>query len=66
MKQILEEIQTGQFAREFVGENQTGRTVMKTLRERGAEHQIEIRSARSCASMMPFVSTAREKAEGGS
>ena len=65
MKQILEEIQTGQFAREFVGENQTGRSAMKMLRERGARHPIEVVGA-ELRSMMPFVSTAREKAEGGS
>jgi ketol-acid reductoisomerase len=64
MKQILEEIQTGQFAREFVGENQTGRSAMKMLRERGARHQIEVVGA-ELRSMMPFVSTARQKAEGG-
>jgi len=65
MKQILEEIQTGQFAREFVGENQTGRSAMKMLRERGARHPIEVVGA-ELRSMMPFVSTARERAEGGS
>jgi len=65
MKQILEEIQTGQFAREFVGENQTGRSAMKMLRERGARHPIEVVGA-ELRSMMPFVSTALERAEGGS
>ncbi len=62
MKQILEEIQTGQFAREFVGENQTGRSGMKMLRERGARHPIEVVGA-ELRSMMPFVSSARKQAE---
>ncbi len=62
MKEILEEIQTGQFAREFVGENQTGRSGMKMLRERGARHPIEIVGA-ELRSMMPFVSSARKQAE---
>ncbi len=62
MKEILEEIQTGQFAREFVGENQTGRSGMKMLRERGARHPIEVVGA-ELRSMMPFVSSARKQAE---
>jgi ketol-acid reductoisomerase len=62
MKVILEEIQTGQFAREFVGENQTGRSGMKMLRERGARHPIEVVGA-ELRSMMPFVSSARKQAE---
>ncbi len=62
MKQILEEIQSGQFAREFVAENQTGRSSMKMLRERGARHPIEVVGA-ELRSMMPFVSSARQKAE---
>jgi ketol-acid reductoisomerase len=62
MKEILFEIQSGQFAREFVMENQTGRSTMKMLRERAARHQIETVGA-DLRSMMPFVSQARQKAE---
>jgi ketol-acid reductoisomerase len=62
MKEILFEIQSGQFAREFVMENQTGRSTMKMLRERAARHQIETVGA-ELRSMMPFVSQARQKAE---
>ena len=62
MKVILEEIQSGQFAREFVSENQTGRSSLKMLRERGARHQIEVVGA-ELRSMMPFVASARKKAE---
>jgi ketol-acid reductoisomerase len=41
MKKILEEIQIGQFAREFILENELGRPVFNKLRERGAAHPIE-------------------------
>jgi ketol-acid reductoisomerase len=55
MKDILENIQTGQFAREFVSENATGRSVFKALRDRSSAHQIEEVGGRLRA-MMPFVS----------
>jgi ketol-acid reductoisomerase len=41
MKQILTEIQSGQFAREFVLENQSGKPGFTAMRRREAEHQIE-------------------------
>ncbi|BAU11970.1 ketol-acid reductoisomerase [Leptolyngbya sp. NIES-3755] len=41
MKKILEEIQTGQFAREFVLENQSGKAGFMAMRRREAEHPIE-------------------------
>ncbi|MFN2546191.1 MAG: ketol-acid reductoisomerase [Myxococcales bacterium] len=41
MKKILKEIQTGQFAREWILENQAGRPVFDKLREQGREHPIE-------------------------
>jgi ketol-acid reductoisomerase len=41
MRRILTEIQTGQFAREFVLENQAGRPVFTAMRRREAEHPIE-------------------------
>ena len=62
MRKILDEIQSGQFAREFVQENQSGRSVMKSLRTRAAEHQIET-VGKELRAMMPFVSQARQKAE---
>jgi ketol-acid reductoisomerase len=62
MKDILEEIQSGTFAREFIEENMTGRAKMKLLRERAARNQIEVVGAQ-LRSMMPFVSQARAEAE---
>ncbi len=54
MKEILKEIQTGQFAREFILENQSGAAVMKAERRLGEEHQIEQVGAK-LRSMMPWI-----------
>jgi ketol-acid reductoisomerase len=64
MREILEEIQSGRFAREFISENQVSRPVMKRLRERGAEHPIEEVGARLRA-MMPFVEGGKQAAKAG-
>ncbi len=42
MKKILDEIQTGEFAREWILENQAGQPRFKALRRINAEHPIEI------------------------
>jgi ketol-acid reductoisomerase len=41
MRRILKEIQSGQFAKEFILENQVGRPVFDKLREAEAQHPIE-------------------------
>jgi len=41
MKKILYEIQTGQFARDFVLENMSGKAGFTAMRRREAEHPIE-------------------------
>lgn len=41
MRKILSEIQSGEFAREFVLENQSGKPVLNSTRRREAEHTIE-------------------------
>jgi ketol-acid reductoisomerase len=41
MRKILTEIQTGQFAREFVLENMSGKAGFSAMRRREAEHPIE-------------------------
>ncbi len=41
MRKILKEIQDGEFAREFVLENQAGKPVMSATRRQEAEHPIE-------------------------
>jgi ketol-acid reductoisomerase len=41
MKKVLQEIQSGQFAREFVLENQSGKPSFTAMRRQEAEHPIE-------------------------
>ncbi|NOZ82736.1 MAG: ketol-acid reductoisomerase [Euryarchaeota archaeon] len=41
MRRILEEIRSGEFAREWVLENRAGMPVLKSLREEDSRHQIE-------------------------
>ncbi len=41
MKEILGEIQRGEFAREFIRENETGCVAFETLRKRGEQHPME-------------------------
>ena len=54
MKQILNEIQTGQFAREWIGENRTGVAVLKAKRRLAQTHQIEEVGER-LRGMMPWI-----------
>jgi len=54
MKRILEEIQTGRFAREFVTEYQAGAPGIKAMRRISQGHQIEEVGARLRA-MMPWI-----------
>jgi ketol-acid reductoisomerase len=51
MKRILKEIQTGQFAREFVLENMAGRPSFLAMRRRDTEHQVEAVGAEMRAMM---------------
>jgi len=41
MKKILQEIQSGEFAKEWIVENQANRPVYNALLKKGAEHKIE-------------------------
>ncbi len=54
MKKILGEIQSGQFAREWVLENQANRPVYNALLKRGAAHPIE-RVGEHLRGMMPWL-----------
>jgi ketol-acid reductoisomerase len=58
MKKILSEIQNGEFAREFILENQAGAPVMKAKRRLGKQHQIEI-VGEKLRSMMPWIKANR-------
>ncbi len=54
MKTILDDIQSGRFAREWVLENHSGQTSFKALRRQGAEHHIEQVGAQ-LRGMMPWL-----------
>jgi ketol-acid reductoisomerase len=54
MKKILTEIQTGEFAREFILENQAGAPKLKASRRIAREHPIEVVGAR-LRDMMPWI-----------
>jgi len=54
MSRILKEIQSGEFAREFILENQAGQATLKAKRRIGREHQIEEVGAR-LRDMMPWI-----------
>jgi ketol-acid reductoisomerase len=55
MKRILDEIQTGQFAKEWMLENKASRPVFNALTKRGQAHPIEKVGAK-LRSMMPWLS----------
>src|ERR671922_2557671 len=56
MKQILGEIQSGDFAREWIAENKAGQENFKRMREEQKDHQIE-REGRELRSMMDWIDT---------
>ncbi|GBE15245.1 MAG TPA: ketol-acid reductoisomerase [Proteobacteria bacterium] len=54
MRYILEEIQSGEFAKEWILENQAGRPVFNALKRQGAEHPIE-EVGRRLRALMPWL-----------
>ena len=58
MRRILKEVQSGQFAREFVLENQAGAPTLKAMRRIARQHPIEQVGAR-LRSMMPWIEANR-------
>ncbi|BCX80983.1 ketol-acid reductoisomerase [Methylomarinovum caldicuralii] len=58
MKRILKEIQNGEFAREFILENQAGCPTLKAKRRLGKEHPIEAVGEKLRA-MMPWIKANR-------
>jgi ketol-acid reductoisomerase len=58
MKRILEDIQAGRFAREWVLENAAGQASFKALRRRAAEHGIE-QIGEKLRAMMPWIAENR-------
>lgn len=55
MRKILREIQTGEYAREFILENRAGAPVLKSSRRLASEHPIE-RVGSRLRDMMPWIS----------
>ncbi len=67
MKKILSEIQSGQFADEWVAESESGRANYHRLQDEGKVHPIEVVGAQLRA-MMPWISAGKQKvadASGG-
>ena len=67
MKKILSEIQSGQFADEWVAESESGRANYHRMQDEGKQHPIEEVGAQ-LRSMMPFITAGKQKvadASGG-
>ncbi|HLX78338.1 MAG TPA: ketol-acid reductoisomerase [Acidimicrobiales bacterium] len=65
MRKVLDEIQSGAFAKEWIAENEDGLPRYNKLRQAGAEHPIEKVGA-TLRSMMPFMTQSRvEDVSGG-
>jgi len=56
MKEILGEIQSGEFAREWIAENRAGQESFKRMREEQSNHRVE-REGRELRSMMDWIDT---------
>jgi ketol-acid reductoisomerase len=54
MKEILGEIQSGEFAREWIAENRAGGENLSRMREEGKSHQVE-KVGKDLRDMMPWV-----------
>jgi ketol-acid reductoisomerase len=62
MKKILGEIQSGEFAKEWVAENDNGRPNFNRMRQEAIEHPIETVGAELRA-MMPWISAGRKRVQ---
>ena len=56
MKELLTDIQSGKFAKEWVEENESGRTKMDSIRASEREHPIE-EVGKKLRAMMPFINS---------
>lgn len=54
MKDVLSDIQTGKFVRDFMLENQVGQPFLKAMRARGAAHPLE-ETGEKLRGMMPWI-----------
>ena len=62
MKEVLKDIQTGEFAKGWILENQANRPKYTAIKNRESEHQIEV-VGRELRKMMPFVKPQQKEKE---
>jgi ketol-acid reductoisomerase len=65
MRAILDEIQDGRFADEWIAENRSGRKEYQRLQQEGKEHQIEQVGA-ELRKMMPFITAGKQSVQDAS
>ncbi|MEL7210656.1 MAG: ketol-acid reductoisomerase, partial [Actinomycetota bacterium] len=65
MRRILGEIQSGEFAREWIDEDKSGRAEYDRLLEEGAKHPIEDIGA-ELRDMMPWIAEGKQKVQEAS
>jgi ketol-acid reductoisomerase len=65
MRKILDEIQDGRFAAEWVAESESGRAKYKALQEAGKAHQIE-QVGEELRAMMPWISSGKQRVQDAS
>ena len=58
MKKILKEIQSGEFAKEWMIEHRSGQTKFKTMRKLQAEHPIE-KVGKKLRALMPWIAESK-------
>lgn len=59
MKEVLEDIQTGKFAKDWILENQVNRPQFNAINERENNHPIEV-TGKELRAMMPFIKKQKE------
>ena len=62
MKKILGEIQSGEFAKEWIAENENGRPNFNRMREEAAAHPIEKVGA-ELRGMMPWIAAGKQRVQ---
>jgi len=62
MRRVLDEIQDGRFAEEWIAENRAGRPNYERLKAEGAAHPIEVVGA-ELREMMPFISAGKTRVQ---
>ncbi|MDY7103918.1 MAG: ketol-acid reductoisomerase [Actinomycetota bacterium] len=59
MRKILDEIRSGEFAKEWIAESESGRANFLRMEEAGKDHQIEV-VGRELRGMMPWISSGKK------